>query len=126
MPRRLVSKFLIDKFGRKHNYLRISLTERCNLRCRYCMPEEGVKLAKSEDFFSIFEFKRLSQIFVRSCGVEKIRLTGGEPTVDRNLIPMLSHLNDLRQDGLKTIAMTTNGISLERQSAKYKSMGKSR
>ena len=85
-----------------------------------------MKQATSEDCFSMFEFKRLSQIFVQSFGIEKIRLTGGEPKVIKNLIPMLSHLNDLRQDGLRTIALTANGNSLERQSAKYKSMGKSR
>ena len=71
------STALIDTFGRFHNYLRISITERCNLRCTYCMPSEGVPLTPNERLMSSEEIVRVAKIFV-SHGVDKIRLTGGE------------------------------------------------
>ena len=80
------SKILLDNFNRFHNYLRISLTERCNLRCNYCMPEKGVELSKESDLLSLDELYRLIKIFV-NCGTNKIRLTGGEPTINKNPIP---------------------------------------
>mgnify|MGYP000341987998 CR=1 FL=1 len=75
---------LKDSFGRFHNYLRISLTERCNLRCVYCMPEKGVTLTPDENLLSTPEIVRLARIFI-SIGVDKIRLTGGEPTVRKDV-----------------------------------------
>lgn len=114
---------LIDSYNRVHDYLRISLTERCNLRCRYCMPAEGIKLTKVEKCLSLSEIKRLSDIFVKSCGIKKVRLTGGEPTIDQKLVPILSHLNDLRPHGLKTVGLTTNGLTLKRSSSTYKDLG---
>lgn len=71
------SKALVDSFGRHHNYLRISLTERCNLRCTYCMPADGVPLQPHQRLLSSEEIIRLAEIFV-GLGVDKIRLTGGE------------------------------------------------
>ena len=71
-------------FGRHHNYLRISLTERCNLRCLYCMPEDGINLTESTQLLSTEEVVRVARLFV-AAGVDKIRLTGGEPTVRRDL-----------------------------------------
>lgn len=115
---------LVDSYGRKHDYLRISLTERCNLRCRYCMPEEGVQLTDKNELLSLDEFKRISDLFVRVCGVKKIRLTGGEPTVDKRLQPLLEHLNSLRSSGLSTIALTTNGLTLARFADSFKDRGK--
>ena len=76
------SAVLTDKFQRQHTYLRISLTERCNLRCQYCMPEEGVELTPNQDLLSTEEIIKLSKLFVQQ-GVNKIRFTGGEPTVSR-------------------------------------------
>src|SRR4051812_36175035 len=70
-------KFLTDSFGRYHNYLRISLTERCNLRCSYCMPEEGVELTPNDKLLNREELSKIVGLFVRA-GVNKIRLTGGE------------------------------------------------
>ena len=68
---------LTDRFGRRHTYLRISLTEKCNLRCQYCMPEDGVPLTPLESILTTDEIVRLGRLFV-ACGVNKIRLTGGE------------------------------------------------
>lgn len=114
---------LTDSHGRKHDYLRISLTEKCNLRCRYCMPEQGVELTKSNELLSLDEFKTISELFVRACGIKKIRLTGGEPTVDKRLLPLLEHLNSLRFSGLSTIALTTNGLTLGRFADSFKDRG---
>ncbi|KAJ2554898.1 hypothetical protein EV175_002436 [Coemansia sp. RSA 1933] len=105
---------LTDLFGRFHNYLRISITERCNLRCQYCMPEEGVDLTPNEQLLTTPEIIRLARIFV-SQGVDKIRLTGGEPTVRRDIVDLVQGLDALRPLGLRKIAMTTNGIALRRK-----------
>lgn len=103
---------LTDSFGRYHNYLRISLTERCNLRCEYCMPSDGVSLSPKDKLLTTDEIIYLAKLFVKT-GVTKIRLTGGEPTVRKDLIDIVGRLKEL--DGLETIAMTTNGLTLTRQ-----------
>ncbi|XP_051852852.1 molybdenum cofactor biosynthesis protein 1 isoform X1 [Antechinus flavipes] len=105
------SAFLTDTFGRRHNYLRISLTEKCNLRCQYCMPEEGVPLTPKADLLTTKEILILSQLFVKE-GVNKIRLTGGEPLIRPDVLDIVAQLHQL--DGLKSIAITTNGINLAR------------
>ncbi|CCG84981.1 protein of unknown function [Taphrina deformans PYCC 5710] len=108
------SDFLTDNFQRQHDYLRISITEKCNLRCTYCMPEEGVELQPEDKMLSSDEIVRLARTFVKE-GVTKIRLTGGEPTVRRDIVDLVSRLGDLRQYGLKELAMTSNGIALKRK-----------
>lgn len=108
------SEFLTDTFHRQHDYLRISLTERCNLRCLYCMPEEGVPLSPDRELLTTPEIIMLSSIFV-SQGVNKIRLTGGEPTVRRDILPLMHQLGALRPYGLQQLCITTNGISLHRK-----------
>lgn len=100
---------LTDSFRRKHNYLRISLTEKCNLRCTYCMPEEGVPL--SPRILTTSEIRKLADFFV-SLGVNKIRLTGGEPTVRKDFFDVIDSLAELKNHGLKTLALTTNGVAL--------------
>lgn len=115
-----VSDMLIDSFGRMHTYLRISLTERCNLRCQYCMPAEGVELTPSPKLLTQNEIVRLANLFVSS-GVDKIRLTGGEPTVRKDIEEICLQLSNLK--GLKTLAMTTNGIALKRKLPKLKECG---
>lgn len=87
------------------------------------MPEQGIELSKSEDCLNLVELEHLSTVFVKLCGVKKVRLTGGEPTVDSKLVPLLKHLNSLRQYGLQTVALTTNGLTLKRKSGLYKSLG---
>ena len=115
-----VSDMLVDSFGRLHTYLRISLTERCNLRCQYCMPTEGVELSPSPQLLSQNEILRLANLFVSS-GVEKIRLTGGEPTIRKDIEDICLQLSNLK--GLKTLAMTTNGITLSKKLPKLKECG---
>ncbi|KAH7881029.1 uncharacterized protein C8R40DRAFT_1157542 [Lentinula edodes] len=105
---------LVDSYNRRHDYLRISLTERCNLRCFYCMPEEGVQLSLNEKILTDEEILRLAKLFVQS-GVTKIRLTGGEPTVRKGVVGIVAGLNELRQYGLRSIAMTSNGLALHRR-----------
>ena len=108
------SDFLTDTYNRQHDYLRISITERCNLRCLYCMPEEGVPLSPPDHLLTTPEIVYLSSLFV-SQGVTKIRLTGGEPTVRRDIVHMMQQIGELRRDGLKELCLTTNGISLHRK-----------
>ncbi|XP_068194870.1 molybdenum cofactor biosynthesis protein 1 isoform X1 [Antennarius striatus] len=114
------SAFLTDGFGRMHNYLRISLTEKCNLRCQYCMPEEGVKLTPRSQLLSTSELLTVSRLFVQE-GVDKIRLTGGEPLIRPDVLDIISELRKL--EGLKTIAVTTNGMNLARLLPKLKDAG---
>lgn len=108
------SDFLTDTFHRQHDYLRISVTERCNLRCLYCMPEEGVPLSPTREQLTTPEIVMLSSLFV-SQGVTKIRLTGGEPTVRRDIVPLMQQIGALRPHGLREICLTTNGLSLHRK-----------
>ncbi|XP_065144793.1 molybdenum cofactor biosynthesis protein 1 isoform X3 [Paramisgurnus dabryanus] len=105
------SAFLTDSFGRRHNYLRISLTEKCNFRCQYCMPEEGVKLTPRSELLTPVEVLTLARLFVLE-GVNKIRLTGGEPLIRQDILDIIVELRKL--EGLKTIAVTTNGMNLTR------------
>src|SRR2546423_1161760 len=102
---------LVDTFGRSHTYLRISITERCNLRCRYCMPSEGVELLPRESVLTFEEIERLARLFVRM-GVRKIRLTGGEPLVRRGIEELVARLGGLKADGLERLAMTSNALLL--------------
>ncbi|KAH8909803.1 molybdenum cofactor biosynthesis prote [Coniochaeta sp. PMI_546] len=108
------SDFLTDTFHRQHDYLRISVTERCNLRCLYCMPEEGIELSPSHKLLTTPEIVLLSSLFV-SQGVTKIRLTGGEPTVRRDIVPLMQQIGGLRPHGLRELCLTTNGLSLHRK-----------
>ncbi|KAI2630744.1 molybdenum cofactor biosynthesis prote [Hypoxylon sp. NC1633] len=108
------SDFLTDNFHRQHDYLRISLTERCNLRCVYCMPEEGVPLSPPRELLTTPEIVMLSSVFV-SQGVNKIRLTGGEPTIRRDILPLMQQIGALRSHGLRELCLTTNGIALHRK-----------
>ena len=90
-----LSDFLLtDTFGRAHTYLRISLTERCNLRCTYCMPEGGVELTKKPKLLTTEEILRLSAMFA-AAGVNKIRLTGGEPLVRKDIVDIVKSLKEL-------------------------------
>ncbi|KAH8602307.1 hypothetical protein B0O99DRAFT_648117 [Bisporella sp. PMI_857] len=108
------SSFLTDTFQRQHDYLRISITEKCNLRCLYCMPEEGVPQSPPPDLLTTPEIFLLSSTFV-SQGVTKIRLTGGEPTVRRDILPLMHQIGSLRSKGLRELCLTSNGISLQRK-----------
>jgi GTP 3',8-cyclase len=111
---------LIDNFGRKHNYLRISVTDRCNLRCVYCMPHEGIAWKKRDQLLTFEEIVRVSRVFAQM-GVDKIRLTGGEPLVRKNLEILIEQLALI--DGIKTLAMTTNATLLKPLAKQLKSIG---
>ncbi|KAJ0008761.1 hypothetical protein NQD34_016176, partial [Periophthalmus magnuspinnatus] len=114
------SAFLTDTFGRRHSYLRISLTEKCNLRCQYCMPEDGVKLTPKAQLLSTAEILTIARLFVHE-GVNKIRLTGGEPLIRPDVVDIIAELRKL--EGLKTIAVTTNGLNLARSLPRLKQAG---
>lgn len=96
---------LVDNHNRAINYLRLAVTDRCNLRCNYCMPEEGINFAKNDKLFTIDELVKLSEIVV-SQGIDKIRITGGEPFVRKDLMVLLRSLSEL--EGLNDISVTTN------------------
>lgn len=104
---------LIDGFGRSVTYLRISVTDRCNLRCGYCMAEHMTFMSHN-DVLRLEEFYRLSTLFMRH-GVRKIRITGGEPLVRKNIMSLFEMLSDhLRNDELDEVVVTTNGSQLAR------------
>ena len=110
---------IIDKFDRTHRNLRISVTDRCNIRCVYCMPEDVTFLPSSE-VLSFEEIERIVRLMVEM-GINRVRLTGGEPLVRRELWRLIEALKSI--DGLDDIAMTTNGILLEKHAADLKRAG---
>ena len=100
---------LLDTFGRIHDNLRISVTDRCNIRCFYCMPEEGVQYMAREEILSFEEIERFARI-AASLGVTKLRVTGGEPLVRKDLPVLIRNLSAI--PGIRDIALTTNGVLL--------------
>lgn len=100
---------MYDKFNRKINYLRVSVTDRCNLRCAYCMPAEGVQLMEHNDILRFDEIVEVVQLAVEM-GVEKVRITGGEPLVRKGIIDLVKQIGQI--DGIKDFAMTTNAVFL--------------
>ncbi|QLE00777.1 GTP 3',8-cyclase MoaA [Galbibacter sp. BG1] len=111
---------LIDNHHRVINYLRLAVTDRCNLRCNYCMPEEGINFAKRDDLFTMEELCKLATIMV-SQGIDKIRLTGGEPFVRKDLMVLFRHLASL--EGLKDISVTTNATLIGPYIEELKALG---
>lgn len=101
---------MLDKFNREINYLRISITDRCNLHCSYCRPKEGISLQGHEDILRYEEIIRVVSIAVKM-GLIKVRITGGEPLVRRGFVDFIADLKKI--DGLRDISLTTNGILLE-------------
>lgn len=112
-----------DQFGRKIDYLRLSVTDRCNLRCRYCMPETGIPVLAHD---SILRYEELLRIAETACrmGIRKIRVTGGEPLVRKGLVPFVSALTQLPQK--PDVVLTTNGLLLTDYAAALKSAGLTR
>jgi len=105
---------LVDTFGRSHNNLRISVTDRCNIRCFYCMPAENVQFMDRVDLLTYEEIERFVRLTV-PLGVNKLRLTGGEPLVRKDLAKLVASLSKI--DGIEDIGLTTNGILLAEQAA---------
>ena len=102
---------LTDRFGRIHTYLRISVTDRCNYRCVYCMPAEGMSWIPRETLLTFEEIARIVSVFA-SLGIRKIRLTGGEPTMRSDITSLIAALSKI--EGIDDLAMTTNGHTLAR------------
>lgn len=109
---------IVDSFGRVHDYLRISLTDRCNLRCTYCMPKEGIPLRDKAEFMTSEEVIEIAQKFV-SLGVKKIRLTGGEPLIKKDIVNVILQLGKLPIE----LTLTTNGVVVDRFIDTFKEAG---
>ena len=114
---------MLDSFAREITYLRISITDRCNYRCRYCMPEEGVEKRAHGDICSLEELRDMAAAAVR-CGVKKIRVTGGEPLVRRGAVDFCRMLAEI--PGVEELCLTTNGSLLTEQAAALREAGVTR
>ncbi len=106
----LRTEMLFDPYRRKINYLRISVTDRCNLRCRYCMPEQGLPLIPHEEVLTYEEILRIVRVFALE-GISKVRLTGGEPLVRKGIVDFVSRLSEINE--IKDLSLTTNGLLLK-------------
>ncbi len=109
---------LVDRHGRVHNYLRISLTDHCNLRCFYCMPEDGVEFQPKAKYLTQDEIIDIAKTFV-NLGVKKIRLTGGEPLIRKDIASIITRLSELPVE----LAITTNGVLLDKYLPLFKKVG---
>jgi GTP 3',8-cyclase len=114
---------LTDRFGREHDYLRISVTDRCNLRCLYCMPEEGMEFAPSSDLLSYDHIVEVVKAGAE-LGITKLRITGGEPLVRPGIAGLIRRLADI--PGIQDISMTTNGVLLADQAEALRDAGLNR
>jgi cyclic pyranopterin phosphate synthase len=112
-----------DPFNRRIHYLRVAITDRCNLRCQYCMPQEGVSPLPSSEILSFSEICSVVETAV-DLGVDKVRLTGGEPTVRPDVLDLVAHL--ARIPGLRDLAMTTNGVLLKKLARPLRQAGLNR
>lgn len=111
---------MLDKFNRRINYLRVSVTDRCNLRCVYCMPAEGIELLKHENILSFEEIVEVIKYSVTK-GIDKVRITGGEPLVRKGVVSFISEVSEI--EGIKDLSMTTNGILLDQYAYDLKKAG---
>lgn len=111
---------LIDSYNRKIDYLRLSVTDRCNLRCVYCMPPEGIELSQPEKILRYEEFLRIARI-AAAHGVTKIRITGGEPLVRKGIAEFIKDLSSI--SGIEDLSMTTNGVLLEEFTERLRNAG---
>ncbi|MBF0369541.1 MAG: GTP 3',8-cyclase MoaA [Magnetococcales bacterium] len=111
---------LVDTFGRTIRYLRVSVTDRCNFRCHYCRPAEGIALAEQEEILSLEEMARLVRLFTE-LGVERVRLTGGEPLLRRNVMELIETLGAL--PGLEDLSLSTNALLLARHARGLREAG---
>ncbi len=111
---------LTDSYGRKINYLRLSVTDRCNMRCLYCMPADGVSLVRHGDILSYEELLLIAEAAVDN-GIEKIRITGGEPLVRKGILPFLGKLAAI--PGLRQLVLTTNALNLSEMAADLRAAG---
>ncbi len=101
---------MLDAFGRTIDYVRISVTDRCNLRCIYCMPEDGIRMSRHEEILTYDEITRVCRMFA-SMGIKYIRITGGEPLVRRDIAELIREIKAV--EGIEKVTLTTNGVLLE-------------
>ena len=113
---------LVDRFGRVHSYLRLSVTDRCNFRCVYCLPAEGMEWMPRDELLTFEEMARIVTVFA-NLGIRRVRITGGEPTLRKDLVDLVALLSDL---GLDEIALTTNGLLLPKLAAPLAAAGLTR
>ena len=113
---------MIDKFGRKINYLRLSVTDRCDLRCTYCMPKKNNLLYKKDDILSLSDLKKISGVFI-NLGIEKIRITGGEPLIRKDIMSFLEYICSQKRKKFSEVLITTNGTQLKKYAKKIASFG---
>lgn len=111
---------MLDQYGRKIDYIRISITDRCNLRCMYCMPEAGVESVEHDDILRYDEIVRLAEMFA-GLGITKVKITGGEPLVRKDAPELIRLLKEL--PGIDNVTLTTNGILLKEQMADLAAAG---
>ena len=111
---------LTDSFGRTIDYLRISLTDKCNLRCRYCMPPQGINHIPHEEILTFEEIVQIVRVLA-GLGLKKIRLTGGEPLVRRDIVNLINLLKDI--PGIEEICLTTNGLLFSDMASGLKTAG---
>nr|CAC40787.1 MoaA protein [Peptoclostridium acidaminophilum] len=111
---------LLDGYGRRINYLRISVTDRCNLRCMYCMPQEGIPKRAHHDIMTLEELQEVAVALVE-LGIDKIRITGGEPLVRKGIVGLVRELS--KCEGLNEITLTTNGLLLSEYARELKAAG---
>ena len=114
---------MLDRYNRNITYLRVSVTDRCNLRCVYCMPEGGMDILKKDEILSIEEIVEVIKAGAE-LGIEKIRLTGGEPLVRNGIVELVRLISEI--EGIKEVTMTTNGILLSRYAEALKTAGLNR
>ncbi|NLL51483.1 MAG: GTP 3',8-cyclase MoaA [Peptococcaceae bacterium] len=113
---------MIDSYGRDINYLRISVTDLCNLKCTYCMSEKGIRKKNHDDILSLEQIACIAEAAVK-LGVTKIRLTGGEPLVRRGILDLVQDIASLKAKGLKDLGLTTNGVLLKNYASELKKRG---
>ena len=114
---------MLDHYNRNINYLRISVTDRCNLRCKYCMPEEGVNLQSHSEIISFEKIIEVVKIGI-TFGITKVRITGGEPLVRKGIVSLIEEIAKIQ--GIEDLSMTTNGILLKKYAQSLKNAGLNR
>jgi len=112
---------MYDQYNRQINYLRVSVTDRCNLRCSYCMPQAGIKLLRHEDILSLEEIYDLVKIAAEEFGFTKVRLTGGEPLLRKDIMALVNRLGAIK--AIADYTLTTNGILLTQYARELKAAG---
>lgn len=111
---------LYDQYHREHDYLRLSITDRCNLRCVYCMPKEGLPFFPTDEVLSQDEIVQLVENFAEM-GISKVRITGGEPLLRTDVVDIVRRIKDV--DGVEDVSITTNGLFLTKKPLHSKRLG---